>query len=191
MASFEVLIADDAGDGQLCLPWFVLCPKRGQIGLHGIGLGGIHRTSGVTATRGLLACHRRIGSATIPGRRTADGTGSVKHIIPTVFSCDLPRLIYKLPVWWSVFLTFRTAVPVNVESPNLYYATIWSRFLLKCLNIMLMCVYVVWCVYTGLCDAPSAVERWVVVSSEYPSRSRFQTQQPTSSLTGMKREQSQ
>ena len=47
------------------------------------------------------------------------------------------------------------------------------------------------CVYTGLCDAPSAVERWVVVSSASASRSRFQMQPPASSLTGVKREQSQ
>ena len=50
---------------------------------------------------------------------------------------------------------------------------------------------VVWCVYTGLCDAPSAAERWVVVSSASASRSRFQMQPPASSLTGVKREQSQ
>ena len=49
---------------------------------------------------------------------------------------------------------------------------------------------VVWCVYTGLCDAPSAVERWVVVSSASASRSRFQLQPPASSITGVKREQS-
>ena len=126
----------------------------------------------------------------IPGGRTADGTGNVKHIIHTVFSCDLSRLIYTLPVWWSVFLTFRTAVQVNVKSHNPYYANIWWRFILKCLNRMLVwCAYVVWCVYTGLCDAPSAAERWAVVSSEYPSRSHFQMQQPASSLTGMKRQQ--
>ena len=49
----------------------------------------------------------------------------------------------------------------------------------------------VWCVYTGLCDAPSAAERWVVISSVSASRSRFQTQPPASSLTGVKREQGQ
>ena len=50
---------------------------------------------------------------------------------------------------------------------------------------------VVWCVYTGLCDAPSAAERWVVISSVSASRSRFQMQPPASSLTGVKREQGQ
>ena len=49
----------------------------------------------------------------------------------------------------------------------------------------------VWCVYTGLCDAPSAAERWVVISSVSASRSRFQMQPPASSLTGVKREQGQ
>ena len=46
---------------------------------------------------------------------------------------------------------------------------------------------VVWCVYTGLYDAPSAAERWVA----FASRSRLQTQPPASSLTGVKREQGQ
>ena len=49
----------------------------------------------------------------------------------------------------------------------------------------------VWCVYTCLCDAPSAVERWVVLSSASALSSRFQLQPPASSLTGVKREQSQ
>ena len=48
-----------------------------------------------------------------------------------------------------------------------------------------------WCVYTGLCDAPSAADRWVVISSVSASRSRFQMQPPASSLTGVKREQGQ
>ena len=52
-------------------------------------------------------------------------------------------------------------------------------------------VLMVWCVYTGLCDAPSAAERWVVISIVSASRSRFQMQPPASSLTGVNREQGQ
>ena len=61
---------------------------------------------------------------------------------------------------------------------------------IKLLSYVLSYV-VVWCVYTGLCDAPSAAERWVVISSVSASRSRFQMQPPASSLTGVKREQGQ
>ena len=58
----------------------------------------------------------------------------------------------------------RNAITIVILCVNTYYAL--------CTTLL------VWCVYTGLCDAPSAAERWVVISSVSASRSSFQMQPP-------------